>query len=153
MKKLVDWEVPIPPPMGWALRLSLKKAWDQALEEGPADSRQWEALSRLVERMKKLEFPIEKNQMAETIQGKTARWMKDLSGASDPSAIFGRVRELLAGAGRLGLSVNLWSVQNSFLDACLLAADLSPQVWTEYRAFAEELALPVSVVPGGGAIK
>ncbi len=153
MKRLVDWEVPLPPPMGWALRLFLKKAWDQAMEEGPADSRQWEALSRLVERMKKLEFPIDKNQMAETIQGKAALWMKDLLGAPDPSPIFIRVKDLLAGAGKLDLPVNRWSVQNSFLDACLLVSDLSPQGLNEYRTFAEELELPVSVVPGGAAIK
>ncbi len=150
MKILVDWEVPIPPPMGWALRLSLGKAWDQAMEEGPADSRQWDALIRLVERMKKLKFPIDKNQMAETIQGKVALWMKDLVGAPEPSFIFGRVRELLNGAGKLSLPVNLWSVQNSFLDACLLVSDLSPQGMNDYRAFAAELELPVSVVPGGG---
>ncbi len=149
MKKLLDWDVPLPSPMGWALRLSLKKAWDQALEEGPADSRQWEALGRLVDKMKKLEFPIDRNQMAETIQEKAALWMKDLSSAPDPSAIFGRVKELLTGAGRLGLPLNPWSVQNSFLDACLLAADCSPQGLNAYRAFAEELELPVSVVPGG----
>ena len=147
MKKLVDWEVPIPPPMDWSLRLSLKKAWDQALEEGPTDSRHWEALSRLVERMKKLEFPIDKNQMAETIQRKAALWMKDLVEAPDPSSIFIQVKDLLAGAGRLGLPVNLWSVQNSFLDACLQVAKLSPQGLNEYQAFAQELELPVSVVP------
>jgi hypothetical protein len=98
--------------------------------------------------MKKLEFPIDKNQMAETIQGKSALWMKDLVGAPDPSSIFIRVKDLLAGAGGLDLPVNLWSVQNSFLDACLLVSDLSPQRLNEYRAFAEELELPVSVVQG-----
>ena len=100
--------------------------------------------------MKKLKFPIDKNQMAETIQGKVALWMKDLVGVPEPSFIFGRVRELLNGAGKLSLPVNLWSVQNSFLDACLLVSDLSPQGRKDYRAFAAELELPVSVVPGGG---
>ncbi len=147
MKKLLHWGVPLPPPMGWALRQSLKKAWDQALEEGPVDTRKWEALSSLLERMQKLEFPIDKNQMAETFQQKATQWMKGLAQAPEPSSVFGRVRELLAGAGKLGLAVNLWPVQNSFLDACLLVSDLSPRGLNEYRAFAEELELPVSVVP------
>ena len=99
--------------------------------------------------MKNLGFPFDKNRMSETIQEHTACWMRDLSETTDPSSVFIRVKDLLDGAKRPCLPVNLWAVQNGFLDACLLAADLSPRAVNEYRAFAEDLELPVSVVPGG----
>ncbi len=146
-RKLVEWGVPLPPPMHWVLRLSLNRAWEKGLSENPLTPRRWEDLGKLMQRMEKLGFPVDRQQLGEGIQARIEQRLHSLAADPRTANLFLRVKDHWQGAKDLGLPINLWAVQDAFLDACLLTGSLEPGVREAYWGFAGEIGLPAEVLP------
>ncbi|MBI5583887.1 MAG: DUF3536 domain-containing protein [Deltaproteobacteria bacterium] len=147
IRKLAEWQVPLPPAMRSVLKHSINQAWEEALGDESSPPGRWEVLGRLVRRMEKLGFPVNREQLGENLRSRIEELLRRLPGHPHPGTLFDRLRDLLRGAQGLGLPINLWSVQDAFLDACLLADHLELGVREGYERLAAEMELGKDVLP------
>ncbi len=147
IRKLAEWNVPLPPVLGSVLRHSLNQTWMEGLADEPSHPRRWDDLAGMVKRMEKLGFPVDREHLGEGLRSGMENLLHGLPGHPHPEALFTKIRDLLRGAGDLQLPFNRWSVQDAFLDACLLAGTPEPKVREGYERLAVELEMSAEVLP------
>ncbi|MBA4394341.1 MAG: alpha-amylase/alpha-mannosidase, partial [Desulfobacca sp.] len=127
--KLIDMGVVLPKPITTVLTLILDQALQQGIEEAFSPAQRLEGLEEFFRRSLELGDPLTKEQIRQRIQRKIKLSINQLKEYPDPGSHFKAISKVIQTCNHFDVPLNLWNLQNSFLDAC---RDL-PQDRTEFR--------------------
>jgi hypothetical protein len=147
LRKLADLNMPIPLPMKTASQLSFDFDFMEALEETLASSLNLDSLTHLMEHARDHGYTVKSDEMARTFKGKLEALLLGLPDHKDPENLFGRLGMLLKVSELMGIPLDLWAIQNRFLDACLCLDPPGPEVKAAYEAFSPRIGIPSQVIP------
>jgi len=144
--KLIEMGVPLPNPMKMALTLILDRTLEKGLQEAFPPWQQLEGLQEFFNRSQELGYPLPKEQVQQRIQIRIEKEIKQLKAYLDPDRLFTAIYKMIQICHQFDVPLNLWNVQNSFLDACRDLPQNKPEYQEHYRAFALKIDLPPEVI-------
>ncbi len=144
--KLIEMGVALPNPMKMALTLILDRALEKGLQEAFPPWQQLEGLQEFFNRSQELGYPLPKEQVQQRIQIRIEKEIKQLKVNLDPDRLFTAIYKIIQICHQFDVPLNLWNVQNSFLDACRDLPQNKPEYRKNYRAFALKIDLPPEVI-------
>jgi hypothetical protein len=144
--KLTEMGVTIPAPIQSALNLVLDRDLDQGMREAFSSSHHLERLKDFFERSQELGYPLPKAEVKQRIERRMAKEMEKVKGYPDPGLLFAGISEILGLCRRFDVPINLWDIQNSFVDAGKDLPAGRQEVRDLYLAFAREIEIPPEVI-------
>jgi alpha-amylase/alpha-mannosidase (GH57 family) len=144
--KLIEMGVSLPNPMKMALTLILDRALEKGLQEAFPPWQQLEGLQEFFNRSQELGYPLPNEQVQQRIQIRIEKEIKQLKAYLDPDRLFTAIYKMIQICHQFDVPLNLWNVQNSFLDACRDLPQNKPEYREHYRAFALKIDLPPEVI-------
>jgi alpha-amylase/alpha-mannosidase (GH57 family) len=143
--KLIDMGVMIPKPIETTLTIVLDRALQKGIDEALSGQR-LEGLLGFFNRSKDLGYPLRKTKVQEQIQSRIEEAIRHLREYPDPAQLFEAILKVIRVCRQFDLPLNLWNVQNSFLDACNDLPQKKPAVLPVYQAFAKEIEIPPEII-------
>ncbi len=147
--KLVDMGVSLPKPIEVALTLILDRTLQKGIDEAFAGSKRLEGLQEFFHRSQELGYPLTKELIQQRIQRRIEKAIKQLREYPEPDRLFTAIQKVIQTCHRFELPLNLWKIQNSFLDACNDLPRNRPEYRERYKAFAREIDIPSEVIGWG----
>jgi alpha-amylase/alpha-mannosidase (GH57 family) len=144
--KLVDIGVTLPDPIKMALTLVFDRTLKKGIDEAFPPREQLEALQKFFERSQELGYPLPKGQVQGRIEGSIEKEIKQLRVYLDPERLFTAIQKLILLCRQFDVPLNLWNVQNSYLDACKDLPQNKPEYRELYQVFAREIDIPPEVI-------
>ncbi len=144
--KMIDIGVTLPNPIKMALTLIFDRTLKKGIDEAFPPGEQLEGLQKFFERSQELGYPLPKGQVQGRIEGRIEKEIRQLRVYLDPVRLFTAIQKLLHLCRLFDLSLNLWNVQNSFLDACKDLPQNKPEYREIYQGFAREIDIPSEVI-------
>ena len=144
--QLIDMGVILPKPITMALTLILDQALQKGIEEAFPPLQRVESLDAFFKRSQELGAPLTKEQIKQRIQRRIKLAINQLIDFPDPSNLFTAISKVIRLCGRNDVPLNLWNLQNSFLDACQELPHDKPDFKTHYQAFAQEIDIPAEII-------
>jgi alpha-amylase/alpha-mannosidase (GH57 family) len=144
--KLIDMGVTLPKPITMALTLVQEQALQKGIDEAFSPSQRLETLQEFFRRSRELGNPLTNEQIKQKIQGKIERELNHLRKYSDPEKLFGAISKVIHTCNHFDVSLNLWNLQNIFLDACRDLPQDRPKYRHRYLTFALEIDIPSEVI-------
>ncbi|OGP49295.1 MAG: hypothetical protein A2Y79_10860 [Deltaproteobacteria bacterium RBG_13_43_22] len=144
--KLIEMGVALPDPMQTALTLILDRTLEKGIDEAFPPGEQSEGLQEFFERSQELGYPLPKGQVQGRIERRIEKEIRQLRLYLDPGRLFTAIQKMIHLCRLFDVPLNLWNVQNSFLDACKDLPQNKPEYRDLYQAFAREIDLPSEVI-------
>lgn len=144
--KLIDMGVLLPKPIETALTLILDRALQKGINEAFSSGHRLDGLLEFFHRSKELGYPLSKPQIQEQIQRRIEKAIGQLRDYPDPARLFTTIQKVIQTCRQFDLPLNLWNIQNSFLDACNDLPQKRPEVRPLYQAFAQEIDIPAEII-------
>jgi hypothetical protein len=144
--KLIDMGVTLPNPIKMALTLIFDRTLKKGIEEAFPPREQLEGLQKFFERSQELGYPLPKGQVQGRIEAKLEKEIKQIRVYLDPERLFAAIQKLIQLCRLFDFPLNLWNVQNSFLDACKDLPQNKPEFRELYQVFAQEIDIPPEVI-------
>jgi hypothetical protein len=144
--KLIEMGVPLPNPMKMALTLILDRTLEKGLQDAFPPWQQLEGLQEFFNRSQELGYPLPKEQVQQRIQIRIEKEIKQLRLYLDPGRLFTTIQKMIQLCRLFDLPLNLWNVQNSFLDACKDLPQNKPEYRKLYQDFVREIDIPSEVI-------
>ncbi len=144
--KMIDIGVPLPDPIKMALTLIFDRTLKKGIDEAFPPGEQLEGLQKFFERSQELGYPLPKGQVQARIEARIEKEIRQLRVYLDPVRLFTAIQKLLDLCRLFDVSLNLWNVQNSFLDACKDLPQNKPEYREIYQGFAREIDIPSEVI-------
>jgi len=144
--KMIDMGVAFPKPIAMALTLIQGEALEKALERAFSSDHSLEPLEVFFQRSQELGAPLDQEQIRQKIESRIKELIKEVKDYPVPGnlfTVFSRVIRLSAG---YDVPLNLWTLQNSFLDACRDLPPDRPEFRKLYEAFGREIDIPTEVI-------
>ena len=144
--KLIDMGVMLPKPIETALTLILDRALQKGINEAFSSGHRLDGLKEFFHRSKELGYPLSKTQIQEQIQRRIEKAIRQLRDYPDPARLFTTIQKVIQACRQFDLPLNLWNIQNSFLDACNDLPQKRPEIRPLYQAFAQEIDIPSEII-------
>ncbi len=144
--KLIDMGVTLPNPIQMALTLIMDRTLGKGIAEAFPPSQRLEGLQEFFERSQELGYPLLKGQIQGRIERRIEKEIKQLRVYLDPERLFIAIQKMIRLCRLNAVPLNLWNIQNSFLDACKDLPQNKPEYRDLYQAFAREIDLPPEVI-------
>ncbi|MEW6184147.1 MAG: DUF3536 domain-containing protein [Thermodesulfobacteriota bacterium] len=144
--KLAEMGVARPAPIQSALNLVLDRDLDQGIREAFSSRHHLEGLKDFFEQSQELGYPLPKEEVRQRIERRMAREMEKVKGYPDPGSLFACIAEILKLCRRFDIPLNLWDIQNNFLDAGKDLPAGRQEVRDAYLSFAREIDIPPEVI-------
>jgi hypothetical protein len=129
-----------------ALALIFNRSLEKGINEAFPPSQRLEGLNDFFERSQELGYPLPKEQVQGRIESKLEKEIKQLRAYLDPARLFNTIQKMIHLCRSFDLPLNLWNVQNSFLDACKDLPQNKPEYRDLYQVFAREIDIPPEVI-------
>lgn len=144
--KLIDMGVTFPKPIKTALTLILDQNLQKGIDEAFSPSPRREGLQEFFHRSQELGWPLSKEQIRQRLQRKIEKALKQLREYPDPKRLFLAIPKVIQTCQKFDVPLQLWNVQNSFLDACKDLPQDRPEYRDLYQTFAQEIDIPSEVI-------
>ena len=144
--KLIQMRVDLPNPMKIALNLIMDWDLEKGIQEAFPPLQRLEGLQEFFERSQELGYPLTKEQVQQCIQRRIEKEIKQLRVYLDPERLFRAIQKLIKLCHRFDVPLNLWNIQNNFLDACKDLSQNKPEYRALYQSFALEIDIPSEVI-------
>jgi alpha-amylase/alpha-mannosidase (GH57 family) len=144
--KLIEMGVALPNPIQTTLSLIFDRSLEKGIEEAFPPSQRLEGLNYFFERSQELGYPLAKSQVQGRIEQKIEKEIKKLRVYLDPTRLFDTIQKMIHLCRSFDVPLNLWNVQNSFLDACKDLPQNRPEYRDLYQIFAREIDIPPEVI-------
>ena len=144
--KLTDMGLELPEPMKVALTLILGRVLRKGINEVFPPLERTEGLEEFFFRSQELGFPLPKERIRQRIQISLEQAVRRLREYPDPAPLFMAIQKIIQACRRFDFELNLWNLQNSFLDACSDLPQDKPEYRDQYQAFAREIDIPSEVI-------
>jgi hypothetical protein len=105
-----------------------------------------EGLNDFFKRSLELGYPLPKAQVQGRIEQKIEKEIRQLRVYLDPTRLFNTIQKMIHLCRLYDVPLNLWNVQNSFLDACNDLPQNKPEYRDLYQGFAREIDIPPEVI-------
>ncbi len=144
--KLIEMGVALPDPIQTALALIFNRSLEKGIDEAFPPSQKFEGLTDFFVRSQELGYPLAKSQIQGRIEQKVEKEIKQLRVYLDPTRLFYTIQKMVHLCRSFNVPLNLWNVQNSFLDACKDLPQNKPEYRDLYQVFAREIDIPPAVI-------
>jgi hypothetical protein len=144
--KLIDMGVALPEPMKVGLTLIFGRILRKGITDALPPAQRIEGLEEFFLRSQELGFPLTKEQIRRRLQISLEQAIQRIREYPDPGQLFASITAMIRTCRKLDVDLNLWNIQNIFLDACHdLPAD-KPEYRNPYQTFAESIEIPSAVI-------
>ena len=144
--KLIEMGVTLPNPIQMALALIFDRSLEKGIHEAFPPFQRLEGLNDFFERSRELGYPIPKGQVQGRIEQKIEKEIRQLRVYLDPTRLFTTIQKIIHLCRLFDVPLNLWNVQNNFLDACNDLPQNKPEYRDLYQGFAREIDIPPEVI-------
>jgi hypothetical protein len=144
--KLVDMGVTLPNPIKMALTLIFDRTLEKGIDEAFPPLQRLGRLQEFFERSQELGYPLPKGQVLGRLERRIEKEIRQLRVYLDPGRLFTAIKNLIFLCRLFAVPLNLWNVQNSFLDACKDLPQNKPEYRDLYQVFAQEIDIPPEVI-------
>jgi alpha-amylase/alpha-mannosidase (GH57 family) len=144
--KLIDMGVKLPKPIETALTLILDRALQKGINQAFSSGQRLDGLKEFFHRSSELGYPLSKTRIQEQIERRIEKAIRQLRDYPDPAQLFTTIQKVILACRQFDLPLNLWNIQNSFLDACNDLPQKRPEVRPFYQAFAQEIYIPSEII-------
>jgi alpha-amylase/alpha-mannosidase (GH57 family) len=144
--KMIDMGAALPNPIKMALTLIFDRALEKGINEAFPPTQRIEGLQKFIERSIELGYPLPKGQVQGRIESRIEKEIKQLRLYLDPGRLFTAIQKMIQLCRLFDLPLNLWNVQNSFLDACKDLPQNKPEYRKLYQDFVREIDIPSEVI-------
>jgi hypothetical protein len=138
--------VDLPKPLKMALTLILERDLQKGISGVFSPARDSEVLEEFFHHSLELGFPLSKKQIQEAIELRIEKALRHMKGYPDPGGLFPALQKVLQICRKFDLPLNLWNIQNSFLDACKDLPREKPELRQLFEALAGEIDIPPEVI-------
>ena len=144
--KLLDMGIVLPKPLTMALTLLMEQALQKGIEEAFSAAPRFEPLEAFFQRSLELGTPLPKEQIKQRILRSMKLAFEHITDYPDPEVLFAAISRVIRICKQNDVPLNLWNLQNSFLDVCRILPQTSLEAKAKYQAFAQEIDIPADII-------
>jgi alpha-amylase/alpha-mannosidase (GH57 family) len=145
--KLINMGVALPEPMKVGLSVIFDQTLRKGIKEALSPDQRRGGLEEFFLRSRELAFPLSKERVRRRVQISLEQAIQRVREYPDPGGLFEAVADTIQICRRFNLDIDLWNIQNYFLDACHDLPEDKPAFRKPYQSFAEKIEIPSEVIP------